>query len=272
MTSNENPIGIFDSGVGGLSILTAINKLLPQENLIYLADSLYMPYGEKSEQQIKIRVLSAAEHFIKHNVKAMVIACNTATAAAVNQLRENYAIPIIGLEPAIKPAIEHSVSKRIGVLATNATLSSQKYLDLKRQYGSGVEIIEKASPLFVDIVESAPIIDEDKREVIENELSTFISQQIDCLVLGCTHYPFLTETISEIMGIQVALFESGIPVAQELKRRLGSQLNNRLNDKLNSCANASRIKYFSSAPDAAQTTFNKIIGGEVELLEWLTSN
>jgi glutamate racemase len=260
MHKNEYPIGIFDSGVGGLSILTAINKLMPKENLIYLADSLHMPYGEKSERQIKTRVLSAAEHFVKHDVKAMVIACNTATAAAVNQLRENYNIPIIGLEPAIKPAIEHSASKRIGVLATSATLISQKYIDLKKQYGNGVEIIEKASPLFVDIVESAPTIDEEKRRLIEKELSSFISQQIDCLVLGCTHYPFLTETISQIMGEQVILFESGMPVAQELKRRMQNRLNgsNRKN----------YIKYYSSAPDAAQTSFNNIIGYQVELCEW----
>ncbi len=260
MTSNENPIGIFDSGVGGLSILASINSLLPQENLIYLADSLYMPYGEKSEQQIKIRVLSAAEHFIKQNVKAIVIACNTATAAAVNQLRENCDIPIIGLEPPIKPAIKQSVSKRIGVLATSATLNSQKYLNLKKEYGNGVEIIEKASPLFVDIVESAPIIDEAIKTLIENELRSFISQKIDCLVLGCTHYPFLTKTISQIMGEHVTLFESGVPVAQELKRRLGSQMNG--------STRKSYVKYYSSAPNAAQTFFNKIIGYEVELCKW----
>ena len=260
MTSNKNPIGIFDSGVGGLSILKEINSQLPKENLIYMADTLFMPYGEKSEQQIKARVLTAAKHLAKRNVKAMVIACNTATAAAVNELRENYAIPIIGLEPAIKPAIEKSNSKRIGVLATKSTLNSQKYLDLKIQYGDGIEFIEKASPLFVDIVESAPVIDDAKRALVEKELSIFVSSNTDCLVLGCTHYPFLTKVISEIMGKDVSLFESGIAVAQELKRRLG--------DRLNDSNDAGSKTYYSSAPDAARIAFEKIIGNPVLLREW----
>jgi len=254
---NNRPIGIFDSGVGGLSILKAIHELMPNENLIYVADSEFTPYGNKSEQLIELRVLAIAEHLVKQNAKAIVVACNTATAAAVQTLRDTYSIPVIGLEPALKPASEYTASARVGVLATQSTLDSQKYQDLKDRFGQQLELVEKASPLFVELVESAPVITRLELNLIEKELQPFINTKVDSLVLGCTHYPFLTQAITRIMGDDVALFESGLPVAKEVQRRLQGSLN--LSTRTGS------IDYFSSDPKKAQSAFDLILDDKVKI-------
>jgi len=258
MSNNKNPIGIFDSGVGGLTVLNAIHKLMPTENLIYVADSQFTPYGEKSEKQIETRVLTIAGHLNKQNVKAIVVACNTATAAAVNTLRERFPIlPIIGLEPALKPAAENTQNGRVGVIATRATLDSQKYQDLKNKVAENIELTEKASPLFVNLVENAHKITNPELTLIKTELAIFKQANVDSLVLGCTHYPFLTTAISTIMGSDVTLYESGLPVAQELHRRLSG--------KRNSSTKKGKIKYFSSAPQKSQDAFELILKRKVEI-------
>ncbi len=181
----------------------------------------------------------------------MVVACNTATAAAVNSLRQKYTIPIIGLEPALKPAIEFSATERVGVLATRATLESEKYKALKSRFENQAEIIEKASSLFVEMVESAPSIGDEQLTLIAQELEPFIQARIDSLVLGCTHFPFLTSAINQIMGNDVRLFESAMPVAKEVKRRLEGVENTLTTD--------GNIIYYSSAPGKAQATFNRLL-------------
>jgi len=253
--NRNNPIGIFDSGVGGLSVLKAIHQLMPNENLIYLADSEFVPYGNKSEQQIEERVMAITEFLAAKQVKAIVVACNTATAAAANTLRNKYSIPIIGLEPALKPASESTACHRVGVLATQSTLDSQKYQELKSKYGKQIQLVEKASPLFVELVETAPEITGTEMQLIEKELSPFKEAKIDSLVLGCTHYPFLTEAIAQIMGENVTLFESGFPVAKEVQRRL--------QDNLNDAQGAGRIEYYSSNPPKSQATFDRLLGKTV---------
>ncbi len=230
---------------------------MPNENLIYVADSEFTPYGNKSEQQIAARVLAISEYLITRKVKAIVVACNTATAAAIQTLRNKYTIPVIGLEPALKPASEHTACARVGVLATQATLDSQKYQDLKDKYGIRLELVEKASPLFVELVENASMITPKELTLIEKELQPFINAGIDSLVLGCTHYPFLTRAISSIMGSKVTLFESGLPVAKEVQRRLINQLN-RVNDQ-------SSIHYYSSNPTKSQAMFDLILNSKVAI-------
>jgi len=257
MSSNQNPIGIFDSGVGGLSVLNAIHQLMLSENLIYFADSQYTPYGDKSEKQIEDRVLAIAKQLIKQEVKAIVVACNTATAAAVESIRKLYPVPIIGLEPALKPASENTQNRRVGVIATKATLDSQKYQDLKDNVAKNIELTEKASPVFVNLVENAHEINDKELALIETELAGFKQANVDSLVLGCTHYPFLTEAISAIMGTHVTLYESGLPVAQELQRRLSGNLN--------SSTQKGKIKYFSSAPQKPQDAFELILKRKVEI-------
>jgi len=257
MSISKNPIGIFDSGVGGLSILKAIRKLMSAENLIYVADSQFTPYGNKSAQQIEDRVLKIAKLLIKQKVKAIVVACNTATAASVKTLRDRYTTPIIGLEPALKPASENTQNGRVGVIATQTTLDSQKYQDLKKNFAKHIELTEKASPLFVELVENAHEITEIELSLIERELSAFKKAKIDSLVLGCTHYPFLTDTISNIMGAEVTLYESGLPVALEVQRRLQNSLNTSNKKGL--------IRYFSSNPAKSQAKCDLLLGKKIQI-------
>lgn len=238
-------------------MLKAVRELLPRENLIYLADSRYTPYGGRSTEFIGERVEAIAAFLQQNSVKSIIVACNTATAAAVNQLRQKYSYPIIGMEPALKPAVECSANSRVGVLATSATLASDKYQELKSRFCHAADIIEKASPLFVELVESAPEIKAIERSLIEKELQPFIQARVDSLVLGCTHFPFLTQTISEIMGNNVRLFESAMPVARELKRRLG--------DNFNRQTQPGWSRYYSSAPDKAQASFNALLSDQVSI-------
>jgi len=226
--------------------------LLPEENLIYVADSQYAPYGERTNQFIEERVLKIADFFIQKSVKLILIACNTATAAAVKSLRDKYDIPIVGLEPALKPAVEFSHNHQVGVLATQATLSSEKYHQLKSRFAADNHIVEKASRLFVELVESAAEIGESEFQLIEKELEPFMENSVDSLVLGCTHYPFLTSTIKQILGEHVTLFESAMPVAKEVKRRLDGQLNQQ--------DSTGTVSFYSSAPQKAQTTFERLLG------------
>ncbi|WP_196138650.1 glutamate racemase [Aliikangiella sp. G2MR2-5] len=254
------PIGIFDSGVGGLSVLKAIREIMPNENLIYLADSLHTPYGEKSAGFIEQRVHHIADYLLSLEVKAIVIACNTATAAGVHSLRKNLDLPIIGLEPALKPATEFSSREKVGVLATQATLDSEKYLTLKQRFLPRVDIIEKASHLFVNLVETAPQIGKAEMALIAEELNPFVEAKVDALVLGCTHYPFLTEAIKEIVGEEVTLFESALPVAKEVQRRIEGQRNQ--SDV------KGKVSYYSSAPDKAKGKFESLLGEKIDLLKF----
>jgi len=257
MTSKNYPIGIFDSGVGGLSILQAIHQYLPNENLIYVADTEHSPYGNKSQETIKSRTLKIADFLNANHVKAIVVACNTATAAAVSPLRDKYDFPIIGVEPALKPASETTINGRVGVIATQSTLDSQKYQTLKENYGKNIKIIEKASPLFVELVENGVVCNTLQIDAIQKELTPFKEADIDCLVLGCTHYPFLIESIESVLGKQVKIFESGLPVAKEVKRQLNSHLTES-NNKAN-------IQYFSSQPEKAKSIFESLLNEPIVL-------
>lgn len=238
-------------------MLRAIHQLMPNENLIYVADNKFTPYGERSAEFIEQRTLQIAEFLMGHNVKALVVACNTATAAGVHSLRDKYTVPIIGLEPALKPAVEFTANEKVGVLATQATLDSEKYQNLRARFLSHTDIIEKASHFFVELVERSQPITELEFEKIQHELNPFVEAKVDSLVLGCTHYPFLTEAIQSIMGPDVTLFESGMPVAREVKRRLEGQL---------SIAKIeSWMRFYSSAPKNSIPVFNQILGREVKL-------
>ncbi len=245
-----------------MSIVNAIHQLLPDERLIYVADNQHAPYGEKSDDFIASRVLAIAKFLIQQDVKAIVVACNTATAAAVQSLRDKYHIPIIGVEPALKPAAEYSLNKKVGVIATKFTLASQKYKTLRSRFEGQVEIVEKASPLFVTLVETIAEIGEQEIALIKQELQPFVDAKVDSLVLGCTHYPFLQNTLAEILGKNIKLFESGLPVAIELRRRL----ENKLVLDLNSLYKANHlIDYYSSEPTKAQSKFEIILGHKVDI-------
>ena len=220
MTGNIDPIGVFDSGVGGLSLLQCIREELPCEDIIYIADSGYAPYGDKSSEYIEKRSLAIVEFLVEQKAKAIVVACNTATAAAINKMRSIYSLPIIGMEPGVKPAISVTKSGTIGILATTETINSEKFRVLTERFCNNCEIITQACPGLVEKVEQISITDNETHKMVEKYVDALISKGADTIVLGCTHYLFLTNIIRKIAGKDINVIDTGKAVAKEVCRRL----------------------------------------------------
>jgi len=220
---DARPIAVFDSGVGGISVLKHIHHLLPNEHLIYVADSLNAPYGNKSTSEIKTRCFTIADFLIEKNVKALVVACNTATAAAIDSMRAQYSLPIIGMEPAVKPAAEASKTGVIGVLATTGTLKSVQFSALLESYGRNVEVVTQACIGLVECIERGELNDESTRVLLQQYCQPLLDEGADTIVLGCTHYPLLKPLIQELVGENVVLIDTGAAVANQLKSRLLEQ-------------------------------------------------
>lgn len=216
----EQAIGVFDSGVGGISVLKHIHALLPNESLIYAADSQYAPYGNKSLEDIRARCFAMADFLITHQVKAIVVACNTATAAAINAMRERYSIPIIGMEPAVKPAVGATKNGIIGVLATVGTLQSAQFAALLASYGKEVQVVTQGCPGLVECVEKGELEAPKTLTLVKQYCQPLMDAGADTIVLGCTHYPFLGPLIREVVGHHVTLIETGDAVAKQLHHRL----------------------------------------------------
>ncbi|MEC4749104.1 glutamate racemase [Methylomicrobium sp. Wu6] len=220
MRSAAYPIGVFDSGVGGLSVLREIRRELPAENLIYVADSAHAPYGDKAREFIEARSFAITRFLLHCGAKAIVVACNTATGAAVTSLRSHFTLPIVAMEPAIKPAAAQTTTGVIGVLATRRTLAGQNFVKLFARYGSDVEILAQACPGLVEQVEAGDLAGEKTRDLLENYVIPLVARGADTLVLGCTHYPFLRPLIQEIAGPNVVVIDSSDAVARQLRHRL----------------------------------------------------
>ncbi|TMM56286.1 glutamate racemase [Maribacter algarum] len=214
---NNRPIGIFDSGVGGTSIWKEINGLLSNEDTIYLADSKNAPYGEKSEEQILQLSIKNTEFLLAKDCKLIVVACNTATTNAISYLRENYDVPFIGIEPAIKPAALQSQSKKVGVLATKGTLSSSLFHYTSKNHASGIQIIEQEGTGLVKLIEAGMANSAMSKRVLEIKLAPMLAAEIDYLVLGCTHYPYLIPVLREMLPENVKIIDSGEAVARQTK-------------------------------------------------------
>lgn len=191
-------IGIFDSGVGGLSVYREIRKILPQERYIYYSDNAHCPYGEKSKEYIIDRAREITDFMISEGADVIVVACNTATAAAIRTLREEYQIPFIGMEPAIKPAAAITKTGVVGVLATAGTLKADKYKDTRGRYADDVKVVEHIGQGFVELVEKGITTGPAAEDVVMESLEPMLDEGADTIVLGCTHYPFLSETISKV--------------------------------------------------------------------------
>lgn len=217
---SQNPIGVFDSGVGGISVLKHIHALLPHEDLLYVADSKYAPYGSRTPAEITARCFEIADFLISQNVKALVVACNTATAAAIDAMRAKYHIPIIGMEPAVKPAAEASKNGIIGVLATVGTLKSAQFAALLENYGRNVEVVTQACVGLVECVERGELENQSTLQLIQQYCKPLIDEGADTIVLGCTHYPFVRPLIEQVVGAEVALIDTGAAVAKHLKNKL----------------------------------------------------
>lgn len=221
-----SPVGIFDSGVGGLSVLRHVRALLPHEELLYFSDSGFAPYGEKPESAIVARALAIADFFVRLRVKAIVVACNTATAAAIAALRERYpALQVVGVEPGLKPAAALTRSGTVGVLATAGTLASDKFQRLQQQVGEATQVkfVAQACNGLAHAIEQGNLHSPETAQLVRRYVEPLLAQHADTLVLGCTHYPFVESLVREAAGDDVRIVDTGGPVAQQLQRLLARQ-------------------------------------------------
>ena len=221
MDIRNNPIGFFDSGVGGLSVLKEAIKLMPNENYIYFGDSKNAPYGVRELSDVKKLTYAAVDYLLKKDAKALVIACNTATSAAVAPLRKAYPkVPIVGIEPAIKPAVNLNKEGSIIIMATPMTLSLSKFNNLLDKYKENSDIIPMPCAGLVEYIEDGNLSGEELKKYLKNKFKPYKDKVIGSVVLGCTHYPFIKDTIKEIVGDDVEIIDGGYGTSQEMKRRL----------------------------------------------------
>jgi len=252
-------IGIFDSGSGGLSVLREIVRLLPGESYVYYADNAYCPYGEKSAEEIQARARWITDTLLSEGAEIIVVACNTATAAAIAYLRESYpALRFIGMEPAVKPAAIGTRSGVIGVLATAGTLQGSKYLNTKGKYQDNVEILEHVGQGFVELVEAGDLDSPHAESVVRASVEPLLEAGADTLVLGCTHYPFLRPLIERIAGPKVRVIDPAPAVARRLVDVMRSEGLLREEAFVKS---APRVKLLSSGdPEALRRIYPLAIG------------
>ncbi|MBV1887718.1 MAG: glutamate racemase [Urechidicola sp.] len=228
----QKPIGIFDSGIGGTSIWREITTLLPYEQTIYLADSYNAPYGEKSTEKIVEFSIKNTELLLDKGCKLIVVACNTATTNAIKILRHTYNVPFIGIEPAIKPAALQTKTNSIGILATKGTLSSELFSKTSGLFASDVKVTEQVGTGLVELIESGKLYSDEMNSLLYEILEPMQENQIDHLVLGCTHYPYLIPQIQNIIGKDVQIIDSGLAVAKQTKSILEQlQLTNTSKEK-----------------------------------------
>ncbi len=213
----QRPIGIFDSGVGGTSIWREIKKMLPYEHTLYLADSANAPYGERSKEEIVQLSVKNTKFLLEHDCKIIVVACNTATTNAIDHLRASYKVPFIGIEPAIKPAALQTKTKKVGVLATKGTLSSSLFHNTSKLFAEGITILEQEGKGLVELIEAGEIDSPTMQELLKKYLDPMLQQDIDCLVLGCTHYPYLIPQLKKMLPSHITIIDSGEAVARQTK-------------------------------------------------------
>jgi glutamate racemase len=217
---NNAPIGIFDSGIGGLSILNKVAELLPHEDLIYVSDNAYAPYGNLSIKAIQDRSSKITHWFLEQNCKLVVVACNTATTNAISMLRDNFKTPFVGIEPAIKPAVLHTKTGVVGVLATKGTLASDLFHKTVQTYAGGIDIIVQEGKNLVSMIESGTVDGNQMEKLLQEYLKPMIGAGADHLVLGCTHYPFLIPSLEKILPQKVNIVDCSPAVAKQVCRIL----------------------------------------------------
>jgi glutamate racemase len=256
------PIGLFDSGIGGLSILRQVRQTLPGHDLIYLADQAHVPYGPRPMEEIRDFSESITRFLLDQGARLVVVACNTASAAALKHLRETFPqVPLVGMEPAVKPAAQITTSGVVGVLATPATFQGELYASVVERFGQDVRVINQTVPGLVECVEAGDLDGPAPRRLLQAAIEPLLEQGIDTLVLACTHYPFVIPLISEIAGPGVRVIDPSPAIARQVERVLGEVQE----------AQSGRLRLLTSAdPLAFQESARRLIGvgGEAELAIW----
>jgi glutamate racemase len=246
------PIAVFDSGMGGISVLKELYKLMPHEDYLFFGDSINAPYGVRPVEEVRSLTMGHVAHLLELGAKAVVVACNTATSAAIQPLRETYPdIPMIGVEPAIKPAAEAHVGGRILILATSLTIQQPKCRRLMARYQDQAELIPLSAPGLMDFVERNQIHTPELNAFLKELLAPYIAHPVDAVVLGCTHYPFLKEDIAQVLGDQVAFYDGGLGTArktQDMLRQRGLE---------NDPTHVGAITFMNSDPSGAHLQLSK---------------
>ncbi len=250
------PIGVFDSGLGGLSVLREIRALLPAEDLLYVADSAYCPYGTRTSQEILRRSLAISAALIERGVKLTVVACNTACSVAIEELRATFSLPIVGLEPAVKPATFETKSGRIAVIATPKTVAGTRLKNLVDLYGRNADVRLLAAPGWVELVESGQTRGPAAHDAVESLVRPLLEDRVDTIVLGCTHYPFLRPEIEAITGSAVRVIDSGEAIARRTRDLLD------INDMRRNHGHEGTTRVFTTGDATAMSAVSSRLIGE----------
>jgi glutamate racemase len=267
---SSSPIGIFDSGVGGLSVLRAIRMQMPEEPVIYFGDQGHIPYGPRPMEQIREFSEAITNFLLGRGAKIIVVACNTASAAALRYLREKFPqVQFVGMEPAVKPAAETTQTGRVGVLATPATFQGALYASVVERFANGVQLFQDTCPGLVQQIEQGNLSGLETRRILENALLPMLDHNIDTVVLGCTHYPFVIPLIQEIAGNKVRVIDPAPAVARQVKRLLEA------GGLKNVSTARGRVRFYTSGnPDALRRLLPLLLGesGDVEGVEWINDS
>lgn len=264
--SSNNPIGVFDSGVGGLSVLREIRAQMPNEHIIYFGDQGHVPYGPRSMRQIQGFSEEITRFLLRQNSKLIVVACNTASAAALKHLRATFPdVQFVGMEPAVKPAAEKTQTGKVGVLATPATFQGALYASVVERFANGVELFQNTCPGLVGQIEKGELDTPATRAILDAALLPMLEKDIDTVVLGCTHYPFVIPLIERIVGEKVRVIDPAPAVAKQVKRLLEA------GGMLNQNQQEGRVRFITSgAADPAQKVLSLLLGidAQVEAVTW----
>ena len=270
MTNNSRPIGIFDSGVGGISVLRAIREQMPEESVIYFGDQGHIPYGPRPMDQIRAFSETITKFLLSRGAKIIVVACNTASAAALKSLRQKFpATPFVGMEPAVKPAAEYTHTGKVGVLATPATFQGALYASVVERFANGVELFQNTCPGLVQQIEQGNLNGKETRQILEDALLPMLEKNIDTVVLGCTHYPFVIPLIQQVVGENVRVIDPAPAVAKQIGRLLEAK------GLRNNSGLPGEVKFFTSGePEDLQSILPMLLKetGEIRKVEWVNDS
>jgi glutamate racemase len=266
----KRPIGIFDSGVGGLSVLRAIREQIPEETVVYFGDQAHIPYGPRSMEQIRDFSEAITRFLLAQGAKIIIVACNTASAAALQTLRDEFqAVPFVGMEPAVKPAAEYTQTGKVGVLATPATFQGMLYASVVERFANGVELLQDTCPGLVQQIERGNLAGKETRQILENALRPMLERNIDTVVLGCTHYPFVIPLIEEMVGENVRVIDPAPAVARQVRRVL------EVKGMKNQPGTRGQIRFFTSGDIEGLHSLLPLLlkeSGDVVKVDWMSGS